>query len=165
MPQCYICQAEIPRGQRYKSHRYKSIPVCSEACYNALLEQKANATKAEPYPGYNKLTDYIKTQWGGSENVNWMLTHKQIKYLVEKQSMPCNEIRMVLKYAIEIEGECVDLEYGIGQFIPAFVEPYRKFIEQLKKAKELAKSMEDKEEVVIMKSSKQVKKVKEEEWD
>lgn len=164
MSQCYICGAEIPRGQRFKSPRYKSIPVCSEACYNTLLEQKTNATKAEPYPGYNELTDYIKTQWSGSENVNWMLTYKQIKHLVEKQNMTCNEIRMVLKYAIEIEGECVDLEYGIGQFIPKFVEPCMKFVEQIKKAKEMAEDMED-EEVIVRKVSKQVKKVKEEEWD
>lgn len=164
MPQCYICGVEIPRGQRYKSPRYKSIPVCSEACYNALLEQKANTVKAEPYPGYNKLTDYIKVQWSGSENVNWMLTYKQIKHLVKKQNMTCNEIRLVLKYAIEIEGQCVDIEYGIGQFLPKFVEPCKKFIEQLKKAKELAENMED-EEVVVRKVSKQMKKVEDEEWD
>lgn len=164
MPQCYICGAEIPRGKKYKGDRYKSIPVCSEACYNTLLEQKANKTKAESYPNYSKLTDYIKTQWGGSENVNWMLTHKQIKHLVEKQSMSCNEIRMVLKYAIEIEGECVDLEYGIGQFLPKFVEPCMKFVEQINRAKELAEDMED-EEIVVRKVSRQVKKVKEEEWD
>lgn len=164
MPQCYICGAEIPRGKKYKGDRYKSIPVCSEACYNTLLEQKANTTKAELYPNYSKLTDYIKTQWGGSENVNWMLTHKQIKHLVEKQSMSCNEIRMVLKYAIEIEGECVDLEYGIGQFLPKFIEPCMKFVEQINRAKELAEDMED-EEIVVRKVSRQVKKVKEEEWD
>lgn len=164
MPQCYICQAEIPRGQRYKSPRYKSIPVCSEACYNVLLEQKSNTVKAEPYSGYNKLTDYIKVQWSGSENVNRMMTHKQIKHLVEKQNMTCNEIRMVLKYAIEIEGECVDLEYGIGQFIPKFIEPCMKFVEQIERARELAEDMED-EEVIVRKVSKQVKKVKEEEWD
>lgn len=164
MPKCYSCGAEIKRGCRYKGDRYKSIPVCSEACYNTLLEQKANTIKAEPYPGYNKLTDYIKIQWGGSENVNWMLTHKQIKHLVEKQSMSCNEIRMVLKYAIEIEDECVDLEYGIGQFIPKFIEPCMKFVEQINRAKKLAEDMEE-EEVVIRKVSKQAKKVKEEEWD
>ena len=164
MAQCYICGTEIPRGCRYKGDRYKSIPVCSEACYNALLEQKANTVKAEPYPGYNKLTDYIKAQWGGSENVNWMLTHKQIKYLVEKQGMTCNEIRMVLKYAIEIEESCVDVEYGIGQFIPKFIEPCMKFVEQIERSKELAEDMED-EEVVVRRVNKQVKKVKEEEWD
>lgn len=153
MPQCYICGAEIPRGKKYKGDRYKSIPVCSEACYNTLLEQKANTTKAESYPNYSKLTDYIKTQWCGSENVNWMLTHKQIKHLVEKQSMSCNEIRMVLKYAIEIEGECVDLEYGIGQFLPKFIEPCMKFVEQINRAKELAEDMED-EEIVVRKVSR-----------
>lgn len=164
MPKCYICGTEIPRGSRYKSTRYKSIPVCSEACYNTLLEQKANTTKAEPYPGYNKLTDYIKTQWGGSENVNWMMTHKQIKHLVEKQAMSCNEIRMVLKYAIEIEGVYVDVEYGLGQFLPKYIDPCMKFVEQINRAKELAKDMGN-EEVVVRKVSKQVKKVKEEEWD
>lgn len=164
MSKCYICKTEIPRGCKYKGDRYKNISVCSEACYNALLEQKTNAVKAEPYPGYNKLTDYIKAQWAGSENVNWMLTHKQIKHLVEKQNMTCNEIRMVLKYAIEIEGECVDLEYGIGQFIPKFIEPCMKFVEQIERSKELAQSMED-EEVVVRKGNRQVKKVKEEGWD
>lgn len=164
MPQCYICGTEIPRGKKYNNPRYKNISVCSEACYNALLEQKANTVKAEPYPGYNKLTDYIKVQWSGSENVNWMMTHKQIKYLVEKQNMTCNEIRMVLKYAIEIEGQCVDIEYGISQFIPKFIEPCMKFVEQLKKAKELAEDIKE-EEVVVRKISKQMKKVKEEEWD
>ena len=78
--------------------------------------------------------------------------------------MTCNEIRMVLKYAIEIEGQSVNVEYGIGQFIPKFIEPCMKFVEQLKKAKELSEDMED-EEVVVRKVSKQVKKVKEEEWD
>lgn len=164
MSKCYICGAEIKRGCRYKGDRYKSIPVCSEDCYDVLLEQKANATKAEPYEGYNKLTDYIKLQWGGSENVNWMLTHKQIKHLVEKQSMSCNEIRMVLKYAVEIEEVGVDVEYGIGQFIPKFIEPCMKFVEQIKRAKELAKDMEE-NEVVIRKINRQIKKVKEEDWD
>ena len=164
MPQCYICGTEIPRGRKYKGDRYKSIPVCSETCYNALLEQKANATKGELYPGYNKRTDNIKLQWSGTENVNWMLTHKQIKHLVEKQGMTCNEIRMVLKYAIEIEGQSVDVEYGIGQFLPKFIEPCMKFIEQINRAKELAEDMKD-EEIVVRKVSKQIKKVKEEEWD
>lgn len=164
MPQCYICGTEIPRGKKYNNPRYKNISVCSEACYDELVAQKEFTPKAEPFPGYNKLFDYIKLQWGGNENVNWMLTYKQIKYLIEKQGMTCNEIRMVLKYAIEIESECVNVEYGIGQFIPKFVEPCMKFVEQINRAKELAKDMGN-EEVVVRKVSKQVKKVKEEEWD
>ena len=164
MPLCYICGAEVLRGQRYKSPRYKNITVCSEDCYNELIAQKESKAKAEPYPGYNKLFDYIKLQWGGSENVNWMLTSKQVASLVKKYGMTCKEIKMVLKYAIEIEGEPVDIEYGIGQFIPKFIEPCMKFVEQIEKAKELAKDMGN-EEVVFMKIGKQVKKVKEEEWN
>lgn len=164
MAQCYICKAEIPRGQRYKGDHYKNIPICSEACYNELIDMKTNIERAEPFPNYNKLLDYIKLQWGGNENVNWMLTAKQIKHLVNKQDMTCNDIRMVLKYAIEIEGECVDVEYGISQFIPKYVEPCMQFVEQIERAKELAEDMED-EEIVVRKVSKQVKKVKEEEWD
>ena len=164
MPKCYICGHEIPHGQRYKGDRYKSIPICSEACYNELIDMKTSATKAEPFPNYNKLLDYIKAQWGGNENVNWMLTAKQIKYLVNKQGMTCNDIRMTLKYAIEIEGESVDVSMGLGQFLPRYIEPCQSFMEQIKKARELAEDMED-EEVVVRKVGKQVKKVKEEEWD
>ena len=164
MAQCYICQNEIPHGKKYKGDRYKNIPICSEACYNELIDMKTNAERAEPFPNYNKLLDYIKAQWGGNENVNWMLTAKQIKYLVNKQGMTCNDIRMALKYAIEIEGESVDVSLGLGQFLPRYIEPCQSFMEQIKKAKELAEDMED-EEIVVRKVGKQVKKVKEEEWD
>lgn len=164
MPQCYICGNEIPRGKKYDNPRYKKISVCSEACYNELVAQKESTPKAEPFPGYNKLFDYIKLQWGGNENVNWMLTSKQVKFYVKEYDMTCKEIKMVLKYAIEIEGKAVDIEYGIEQFIPRYIEPCREFVEQLEKAKELAEDMEN-EEVVVRKVNKQMKKVKEEEWD
>lgn len=49
------------------------------------------------------------------------------------------------------------------QFIK-FIEPCMKFVEQIERAKELAENMED-EEIVVRKVSKQMKKVKEEEWD
>lgn len=164
MPQCYICGTEIPRGAKYNNPRYKNISVCSEACYDELVAQKESTPKAEPFPGYNKLFDYIKLQWGGNENVNWMLTSKQVKFYIKEYGMTCKEIKMVLKYAIEIEGKPVDIDYGIEQYIPRFIEPCRKFVEQLDRAKELAEDMED-EKVVVRKVSKQVKKVKEEEWD
>lgn len=164
MATCRICGKELKRGEKYNNPRYKNITVCSESCYNELIAQKESKAKAEPYPGYNKLFDYIKLQWGGSENVNWMLTLKQVTSLVKKHGMTCKEIKMVLKYAIEIEGEPVDIEYGIGQFIPKFIEPCMKFVAQIEKAKEWAEDMED-EEIVVRKMSKQMKKVREEEWD
>ena len=164
MATCRICGKELKRGEKYKSPRYKNISVCSEACYDELVTQKESTPKAEPFPGYNKLFDYIKLQWGGNENVNWMLTSKQVKFFIKEYGMDCKEIKIVLKYAIEIEGKPVDIDYGIEQFIPRYVEPCRRYIEQLSKAKELAENMKE-EEVVVRKVSKQMKKVKEEEWD
>ena len=164
MATCRICGKELKRGEKYKSPRYKNITVCSEACYDELVAQKESTPKAEPFPGYNKLFDYIKLQWGGNENVNWMLTSKQVKFFIKEYGMDCKEIKIVLKYAIEIEGKPVDIDYGIEQFIPRYVEPCRRYIEQLSKAKELAENMKE-EEVVVRKVSKQMKKVKEEEWD
>ena len=164
MPQCYICGTEIPRGKKYNNPRYKNISVCSEACYNELVAQKESTPKAEPFPGYNKLFDYIKLQWGGNENVNWMLTSKQVKFFIKEYGMTCKEIKMVLKYAIEIEGKPVDIDYGVEQYIPRYVDPCMKFVERIERAKELAENMKD-EEIVVRKVSKQMKKVKEEEWD
>lgn len=164
MATCRICGKELKRGEKYNNPRFKNISVCSEVCYNELVAQKQSTPKAEPFPGYNKLFDYIKLQWGGNENVNWMLTSKQVKFFIKEYGMTCKEIKMVLKYAIEIEGKSVDIDYGIEQFIPRFIEPCRKFIEQIKRAKEMAEDMED-EEVVVRKVSRQVKKVKEEKWD
>ena len=164
MATCRICGKELKRGEKYKSPRYKNISVCSEACYNELIAQKESTPKAEPFPGYNKLFDYIKLQWGGNENVNWMLTSKQVKFFIKEYGMTCKEIRMVLKYAIEIEGKPVDIDYGIEQYIPKFIEPCMKFVEQIERAKELAEDMKD-EEIVVREVSKQMKKVKEEEWD
>lgn len=164
MATCRICGKELKRGEKYNNPRFKNISICSEACYNELVAQKESTPKAEPFPGYNKLFDYIKLQWGGNENVNWMLTSKQVKFYVKEYGMTCKEIKMVLKYAIEIEGKAVDIDYGVEQFIPRYVEPCREFVKQLKRAKEMAEDMED-EEVVVRKISKQVKKVKEEEWD
>lgn len=161
MAKCAICNCEIPRGQKYKGVRYKNISVCSEACYNALIEQKENAKKAEPYPDYNSLMSYISNHWF---NPNWVLTAKAIKSLVEKQGLTCKKIRGILRYAIEIEGEPVNQCYGLGQFIPKYIEPYEAFIAQIKANMESAKDMKD-EIVVVRKPVKQQKFRKEEEWD
>ena len=101
---CSICGKEIDRGKKYQNERYKNIIVCSKECYEQLIEIKKNAVKKEPYPDYNVLLDYIKDQWLGSENVNWLLTVKFIKFLVEKKNMSCKDIYNVIKYAVEIEG-------------------------------------------------------------
>ena len=164
MATCFVCGVEIPHGKRYKGDRYKNIPTCSKSCYEELLEIKAGAVRAEPYPDYNDLLSYIKQQWGGNDNVNWMMTAKQVKHLVEKENMTCKQIKKVMEYAITFEGHVVNEEMGLGQFFPRYVEPCRNFVKQIKENKRLAEDMPD-EVVVVRKPSKQRRIRKEESWD
>lgn len=147
MPQCYICQAEIPRGQRFKSPRYKNLPFCSESCYNQYL-----ASKQQPKPSssLDKLKAYINDLWQGQ--VNWPFMMRQIKNLKEEYGVDDNGIRMMLKYAVEYEGVKVDLDYGLLQFIQ-YLQPSQEFAEEIRKNQALAESMED-DEVEVVKASR-----------
>lgn len=147
MSQCYICGTEIPRGQRYKSPRYKNISFCSESCYNQYL-----ASKQQPKPSssLDKLKAYINDLWQGE--VNWPFMMRQIKNLKEEYGVGDNGIRMMLKYAVEYEGIKVDLDYGLLQFIQ-YLQPSQEFAEEIKKNQALAESMED-DEVEMVRASK-----------
>ena len=147
MSQCYICGTEIPRGQRYKSPRYKSIPVCSEACYNQYLASKQ---QLKPSSSLDKLKAYINDLWQGQ--VNWPFMMRQIKNLKEEYGVSDNDIRMMLKYAVEYEGVKVDLDYGLLQFIQ-YLQPSQEFAEEIRKNRALAESMED-DEVEMVRASK-----------
>ena len=158
---CSICGKEIDRGKKYQNERYKNIIVCSKECYEQLIEM--NAVKKEPYPDYNVLLDYIKDQWLGSENVNWLLTVKFIKFLVEKKNMSCKDIYNVIKYAVEIEGYSIQFKYGLGQIFPKYIEPFNKFMEKIKNNKQNAKQIDI--QINTIPFIKQKRRVKEEQWD
>lgn len=147
MATCIICQSHIPRGQRFKSPRYKNLSFCSESCYNQYL-----ASKQQPKPSssLDKLKAYINDLWQGQ--VNWPFMMRQIKNLKEEYGVNDNDIRMMLKYAIEYEGVKVDLDYGLLQFIQ-YLQPSQEFAEEIRKNQVLAESMED-DEVEVMKASR-----------
>lgn len=147
MSQCYICGAEIPRGQRFKSPRYKNLPFCSEGCYNQYLTSKQNS---KPSSSLDKLKAYINDLWQGE--VNWPFMMRQIKNLKEEYGVSDNDIRMMLKYAVEYEGVKVDLDYGLLQFIQ-YLQPSQEFAEEIRKNQVLAESMED-DEVEWVRASK-----------
>lgn len=147
MPKCYICQAKIPRGQRFKSPRYKNLPFCSESCYNQYLASKQ---QTKPSSSLDKLKAYINNLWQGE--VNWPFMMRQIKNLKEEYGVSDNDIRMMLKYAVEYEGMRVDLDYGLLQFIQ-YLQPSQEFAEEIRKNQALAESMED-DEVEVVKVSK-----------
>ena len=147
MSKCHICGTEIPRGQRFKSPRYKNLSFCSESCYNQYL-----ASKQQPKPSssLDKLKSYINDLWQGQ--VNWPFMMRQIKNLKEEYGVSDNDIRMMLKYAIEYEGMKVDLDYGLLQFIQ-YLQPSQEFAGEIRKNQALAESMED-DGVEVVKVSK-----------
>lgn len=151
MSQCYICGAEIPRGQRFKSPRYKNLPFCSEGCYNQYL-----ASKQQPKPSssLDKLKSYINDLWQGE--VNWPFMMRQIKNLKEEYGVDDNGIRMMLKYAVEYEDVKVDLDYGLLQFIQ-YLQPSQEFAQEIRKNQALAESMKD-DEVEVVKVGRQGKR-------
>ena len=77
---------------------------------------------------------------------------RQIKNLKEEYNVDDNDIRMMLKYAVEYEGVKVDLDYGLLQFIQ-YLQPSQEFAEEIRKNQALAESMED-DEVEVVKVSK-----------
>lgn len=145
---CVICGKEIARGQKYKTEQYKTKSFCSEECYQQFLAEK-QINKKELYPGYDKLRDCIRDLWGGSEYVNWPQMVKSIKILVEKQHMNCDGIRKIMQYAVEYEGHIVDVNYGIGQFIPKYIAPYESFRKAIQANREEAENMGDVESIYI----------------
>lgn len=144
---CIVCQSLIPRGQRYQSPRYKNLAFCSETCYNQYL-----ASKQQPKPSssLDKLKAYINDLWQGQ--VNWPYMMRQIKNLKEDYNIDENEIRMMIKYAIEYEDYKVKQEYGLLQFIQ-FLQPARDFAEEIKRNRESALDIAD-GEIEVIKSCK-----------
>ena len=147
MATCIVCQSQIPRGQRFKSPRYKNLSFCSESCYNQYL-----ASKQQPKPSssLDKLKVYINNLWQGE--VNWPFMMRQIKNLKEECGVSDNDIRMMLKYAVEYEGVKVDLDYGLLQFIQ-YLQPSQEFAQEIRKNQALAESMEE-DEVEVVKASR-----------
>ena len=140
MSQCIVCQSPIPRGQRFKSPRYKNLPFCSESCYNQYLASKQQPKPKPKSSSLDKLKSYINDLWQGQ--VNWPFMMRQIKNLKEEYSVDDKDIRLMLKYAIEYEGAKVNPEYGLLQFIQ-YLQPAKEFAEDILRNKELAESMEE----------------------
>lgn len=144
---CIVCQSTIPRGQRFKSSRYKNLSFCSESCYNQYLASKQ---QLKPSSSLDKLKAYINDLWQGE--VNWPFMMRQIKNLKEEYDVDDNDIRMMLKYAVEYESVKVNPEYGLLQFIQ-YLQPAKEFAEDILRNRELAENIED-DEIEWVKASR-----------
>ena len=58
---------------------------------------------------------------------------KQAAQYLKEYDLTYNTLRGILKYAIEIENVKVEPAYGLGQFIPRYIGPYKEFVQRIKK--------------------------------
>lgn len=158
MANCIICNQSIPRGQRYPPPRYKNLAFCSEACYNKYLASKQ---QSKPSSSLDKLKAYINDLWQGE--VNWPFMMRQIKNLKEECGVDDNDVRMMLKYAVEYEGVKADVDYGLLQFIQ-YLQPSQEFAQEIRKNQALAESMED-DKVEVVKTSRGKNRWMKGEWE
>ena len=100
------------------------------------LSPRPNPNLAEPKPKSDrvKLTDYIQEIWPVEPNWEWI--GKQIEALCKETGLTYDDMRVVLRYCIEFEGLQVDEAYGLGQFIPRYVQDAFNFREDIKKIKD-----------------------------
>lgn len=141
---CVVCDKSIPKGHRFIGDRYKDKKFCSEECYNQYCKEKdeekqkakietikRNLKKKEKEKSpWRKMTDYIDSLYP-EDAINWPMFTKQIKSAMEDYGLTCDEIRLIIKFAIEFDNYKVKPEYGIGQFIPCYIEPTKRFREQI----------------------------------
>lgn len=160
---CTVCDKSIPRGQRFIGDRYKAIKFCCEECYNKYCEEK-DAIKAEkaakteakkkerpPVPGWKELIEYIGKVF--DHEVNWPYVAKQIRSYMDDYNVTCDDIRLAIKYAIVYENYVVNQTYGLGQFIPKYLEPSKNFKEQIQRNLLLSSTMTKPKTVVIKKTN------------
>lgn len=163
MATCVVCGKEIPRGKRYKGEHYQTTSFCSEECYDEFIQAKQSHPKSQSKDKYLVvLKDYINSLW--NEQVNWPWMMRQIKSMKEKYGLDSQELYLVLKYAVVYEDYVVDTSYGLGQFI-RFIQPAFDFAEVIKRNKELAKNYSGEEQVIVVKPHKQIRHIKDEDWD
>ena len=134
---CDVCNTDIPRGKRYKGERYQQAHFCSESCYLSYIQSKDKAKSSNPL---TKLTDYLSTVY---ENPNFPWLMRQIKALKKEYGLSENEIRMVIKYAIEYEDVVVNEDLGLGQFFPRYIDDALAFAQTIINNKEKAREMGD----------------------
>lgn len=157
---CDTCGKEYGRGQGFHGAKYKQFHFCSQDCYEKYCKIK-NAPKPptnfKPEKGSDrrKFTDYIQ-EWTNNQ-VNWQWLMKQAKDISEEYELNWYEMYMVLKYCKTYEELDWNLEYGLYQFFPKYIEPMRIFLNNIQNLKQI--SLEEEETYIVKKPKKYIGKV------
>lgn len=137
---CKVCNQDIEKGKRYKTEQYISYYFCSKDCYEKFLAQRKqpkSKTNFKPEKGSQRrrFTDYLQ-DWT-DDKINWPMVMKQAKDIQEEYELSWHDMLMILKYAREYDNYIWDLNYGLYQVFPKYIEPTQKFVNAINKAKSI----------------------------
>ena len=152
---CKQCGCDIPRGTKFQQTKYKSISFCSEECFNAYNQNR------EPAP-QRQLTDYIQAI--SDVPPNWAYLIRQSKAIEQNYGLDQKQQLLVIRFAVEFEGAEFMAQYGLGQFFPKYIQPYQKFVDELKSSHDAARDMQP-DIVNKIKPHRQVARMKQEELE
>ena len=83
-----------------------------------------------------KVTDLIQSVWG--KDANWPLLTAQLKNIMEDYELTHKDVYYVLKYCKDYEQIQVNLDYGLYQIFPKYIQVVDNFRDKLAEAKEKA---------------------------
>lgn len=158
MPRCKYCNQLNKIEDCFQDPQYPSNQYCSKEHWKLHMKakqekQKINTSKTtnstnQPKPKSDrvKLTDYIQDKWPVEPNWQWI--SRQIEDLCQENVLTYNDMRLVLKYCVDIKGLEVDGQYGLQQFIPKYVEEAIAFMDDLENIKSNISSIDFEDEFV-----------------
>lgn len=162
--QCKVCNKEIEYGKRYKSERFKSYYFCSQECYDKYCQDhkpqvKSTISEEKSKSYFRQLTDYIYAI--APDEQNWPYVTQQIKTLCQDYELTYKDMLDILQYAVECEHVLYNTDYGLWQYFPKYIEPYRIFLTEIQRNQEIADNLAEDEITYILPKKQQRRYFKE----
>ena len=156
---CKYCKEKIEKENAYKPIDISKSYFCNEEHYKLYSEeklskkshctQKNSKLNDKEKQEYKNLTDYIQLLHSPYD-VNWNLWTSQIKNACKEYSLTYKDIRGIITYAKKYDMNFVfDSEYGLGQFIPKYIQPFFDFRELTERNAKIAETFEIPEPIKI----------------
>lgn len=156
---CKYCKEKIEKENAYKPIDVSRSYFCNEEHYKLYSEEKltkksycthkVSKLDEKEKQEYRNLTDCIQLLHSPYD-VNWNLWTSQIKNACKDYNLTYKDIRGIIKYTNKyVAGFVFDSEYGLGQFIPKYIQPYFEFKEQIDEILQMAETFEIQEPVKV----------------
>lgn len=132
---CKVCGEEIPRGKRYKSKTLTSYTFCSEECYNKYVGESFGDVES-----LNRLKALLETIY---PIPNWSYLMKQIKHYCSEYNLNYTSMYLIIDYALTCEHHAPNSDYGLGQFIPKYIQGTVELYKQIERNRKYAEEHPD----------------------